>query len=141
MNPQTTNRLYEDTNYLERKIVLKNSFAMTFTYDSVFGLYAAIYNDSRKIFSYSNNNFSFDYYVTYNDGTRNRILPNNYGDINTSTNAIKQNVYAQLFKSVDNNGNDFINFYAYIGLVSNPGSTVYTFYYTLYSSRYYDVAI
>lgn len=137
MNSESTNRRFEDTNFLERKIVYRNSFDLTFTL--VGGIYSATYTDTKKVFPYSNNNFTFDYFIKYNDGSKNRVLRDGYTSIDPASSTSPQSVYAQLFKSTIG-GVDYLNMYTAVSLSSIP-SVTYTFYYILYSSRYYDLPL
>lgn len=141
MKPQTTNKLYEDTNYLQRKVVYRGSVTHVFTYNAAFNVYQSLIIDTQNIFSHSNNNFSFDYFVTYNDGSGNKMLQNDYVDIDTTIGSPNIYSYTGLYQTTGSDGLQYLNAYATVTLDTDPGSTVYKTYYVLYSARIVDTEI
>jgi len=135
----STDRITENVNYLERKIVISESTEDT---DIVFdtNYYVADAFESINFVPTSNNNFSYDLITNYNDGANDIILFDKYIDIDVTTETPTVWITDLIdFFTIDSVKYLFLEPEA--GFASDPTNSDVFWFYKLYSGRFVDTEL
>jgi len=89
---ETTNRITDDTNYLERKVGFTLDQEITSFTTLAGGLELGFDNLQIPFIPASNNNFSLDLFLSYNDGADDIVVFDNYINVDPSTDLITNEV-------------------------------------------------
>lgn len=147
MQPETTDRITEDTNVDEKKVVVRDNMALTVTATS--GGYYSVYGSSRqKYILTGNNSYNFDLFVnyTYVDANSYTIQPGNSMILDISTGAVQQAIIYYISSAIDDIGGGRLGNVLDIVVTGNtvrPGftGTNWSAYYLLYSTKVTDETI